>query len=46
LWLFVRETIAADRIPHQNLTGRNQRHAIGWKSTHGHWWVADGQSKQ
>ena len=31
LWLFVGKTIAADRIPHQEFSGWNQRHVVRQK---------------
>ncbi len=35
LWLFVGKTIAADRTPHQEFSGRNQRHVVGRRGANG-----------
>src|SRR4029077_10899234 len=35
LWLFIRKTIAADRTSHQEFSGRNQCHVVGWRGANG-----------
>ena len=46
LRLFVGKTIATDRIPHQEFSGRNECHGVGRKGANGQWRMDDGQDKK